>query len=210
MSRLFSPRSLRSLGLMSTFLLTNVGLSVNASSPDQGEQELRAVMGSPNTETEVVQTESKNLIISRQAGNGEHRSGKTQIKIIRLADESDNNPGDLKRQLSEAMSDSLPSDVTAAIERALADNLDQAQMDVDVFITEDEKPHVFLKGMALPEARGSDSRALRWRHKTGPAEPALSQAAAACVLKSITKVTTESGTHLLREACTAAFDNPEP
>ncbi len=98
----------------------------------------------------------------------------------------------------------LPDDVKAKIQEALSSNVNTDETvrisEVDVIVSNDGDPHWIMQS-DTPRFHGMHREKMRRR----PPTPPLSQEAAECVLKTLAKVTTESGTQLLREACAQAY-----
>lgn len=98
----------------------------------------------------------------------------------------------------------LPDDIRAKIQEALSSNTNTDETvrisEVDVIVSDDGNPHWVIQSDS-PRFHGLHREKMRRR----PPTPPLSQEAAECVLKTLAKVTTESGTQLLREACAQAY-----
>ena len=98
----------------------------------------------------------------------------------------------------------------ARLHDALNQDNPLSDMNVDVIVNDQGGHHVVVRDFN-PSKAGMDHRmrpnqGIHWMEKAPPDEAApLNEKAAECILKSLTKVTTESGTRLLREACQAAY-----
>jgi hypothetical protein len=194
---------------LQNFVLTSTclwGLNALALEPAPTlEVDAEAVIVTPATHKLAHDGASNALqktVIRHTAGHGEHRSGLRNIRVVRVADSAEHQDLTIEQLLGAELSETLPPAIQQTIEKALVSEDASDQIDVDVLVTDDKQPHVFVRAFDLS---GKD-----WRQRPKPSghRPIvpLGPKAAACVLKSITKVTTESGTHLLREACNAAFN----
>ena len=125
-----------------------------------------------------------------------------KIKVIRA--------GSINVMDSAAIQRLLPPEVMTAQHDRLNQRNALTDMNVDIIVNDQAGQHVVLgdfnhskPGMGR---RMRSHPGLRWIGTTPLNEPTqLNAKAAACILKSLTKVTTESGTRLLREACQAAY-----
>ena len=123
-----------------------------------------------------------------------------KIKVIRAGSANVLDSTAIHRLLTDELRDqNLPPEVMAALN----------DRNVDIIVNDQGGHHVVLRDFN-PSKPGMDHRTrpnqgLRWLEKAPLNQPVqLSEKAAECILKSLTKVTTESGTRLLREACQAA------
>jgi len=134
-----------------------------------------------------------------------------KIKIIRAGSANALDSTAIHRLLKEGLGDkNLPPDVMARLHDALNQDNPLSDMNVDVIVNDQGGHHVVVRDFN-PSKAGMDHRmrpnqGIHWMEKAPPDEAApLNEKAAECILKSLTKVTTESGTRLLREACQAAY-----
>jgi len=148
----------------------------------------------------------KKIVIAMDIDETPDQTPARSIRIIRAGTPSDIDDATRDDILSdERVLSHLPDDIRAQVQRALSSNTDPAIeamqiSEVDVIVSDEGNPHWIMK---------SDSPRFRGPHREraqrlAPPAP-LSQEAAECVLKTLAKVTTESGTQLLREACAQAY-----
>lgn len=137
-----------------------------------------------------------------------------KIKIIRAGSANALNSAAIHRLLNDELGDrKLPPDVIAALHDALNQDNPLAEMNVDVIVHDQgSQPvvlHEFNPSAPNMAHRMRPNQGRRWIEKAPLNETApLTEKAAACILKSLTKVSTESATRLLREACQAAYPDP--
>ena len=134
-----------------------------------------------------------------------------KIKVIRAGSANVLDSTAIHRLLTDELRDqNLPPEVMAALHEALNEDPALNDRNVDIIVNDQGGHHVVLRDFN-PSKPGMDHRTrpnqgLRWLEKAPLNQPVqLSEKAAECILKSLTKVTTESGTRLLREACQAAY-----
>ena len=125
-----------------------------------------------------------------------------KIKVIRA--------GSINGLDSAAIQRLLPPEVLTAQHDRLNQRNALTDMNVDIIVNDQAGQHVVLGDFNHSKPgmghRMRSNPGLRWIETTPLNEPTqLNAKAAACILKSLTKVTTESGTRLLREACQAAY-----
>ena len=125
-----------------------------------------------------------------------------KIKVIRA--------GSINGLDSAAIQRLLPPEVLTAQHDRLNQRNALTDMNVDIIVNDQAGQHVVLGDFNHSKPgmghRMRSHPGLRWIETTPLNEPTqLNAKAAACILKSLTKVTTESGTLLLREACQAAY-----
>ena len=125
-----------------------------------------------------------------------------KIKVIRA--------GSINGLDSAAIQRLLPPEVLTAQHDRLNQRNALTDMNVDIIVNDQAGQHVVLGDFNHSKPgmghRMRSHPGLRWIGTTPLNEPTqLNAKAAACILKSLTKVTTESGTRLLREACQAAY-----
>jgi hypothetical protein len=134
-----------------------------------------------------------------------------KIKVIRAGSANVLDSTAIHRLLTDELRDqNLPPEVMAALHEALNEDPALNDRNVDIIVNDQGGHHVVLRDFN-PSKPGMDHRT---RPKSGSSLAGKSTAqstcatqrkAAECILKSLTKVTTESGTRLLREACQAAY-----
>ena len=125
-----------------------------------------------------------------------------KIKVIRA--------GSINGLDSAAIQRLLPPEVLTAQHDRLNQRNALTDMNVDIIVNDQAGQHVVLGDFNHSKPgmghRMRSHPGLRWIGTTPLNEPTqLNAKAAACISKSLTKVTTESGTRLLREACQAAY-----
>ena len=125
-----------------------------------------------------------------------------KIKVIRA--------GSINVLDSAAIQRLLPPEVLTAQHDRLNQRNALTDMNVDIIVNDQAGQHVVLGDFNHSKPgmghRMRSNPGLRWIETAPLNEPTqLNAKAAACILKSLTKVTTESGTRLLREACQAAY-----
>ena len=163
------------------------------SSPGEAPEDTLMIIDEAAEETIMIQFASDEALPAQ---------AEQKIKVIRA--------GSINVMDSAAIQRLLPPEVLTAQHDRLNQRNALTDMNVDIIVNDQAGQHVVLgdfnhskSGMAH---RMRSNPGLRWIETAPLNEPTqLNAKAAACILKSLTKVTTESGTRLLREACQAAY-----
>jgi hypothetical protein len=142
------------------------------------------------------------LMIIDEAAEETPAQAEQKIKVIRA--------GSINVMDSAAIQRLLPPEVMTAQHDRLNQQNALTDMNVDIIVNDQAGQHVVLGDFNHSKPgmghRMRSNPGLRWIETAPLNEPTqLNAKAAACILKSLTKVTTESGTRLLREACQAAY-----
>ena len=148
------------------------------------------------------ETPEETILIQFASDKALPTQAEQKIKVIRA--------GSINVLDSAAIQRPLPPEVMTAQHDGLNQRNALTDMNVDIIINDQAGQHVVLGDFNHPKSgmghRMRSHPGLRWIETTPLNEPTqLNAKAAACILKSLTKVTTESGTRLLREACQAAY-----
>jgi len=160
--------------------------------------------------THEAEGSAETIMIQTMSDEDTRAPSERKIKVIRAGSANALDSNAIRRLLQDELRDkNLPPEVMAALNEALNEDSALSDMNVDVIVNDSGGHHVVLRDFN-PSEPGMDPRmrpnpGLRWREKAPPEPTQLSEKAAECILKSLTKVTTESGTRLLREACQAAY-----
>ena len=144
----------------------------------------------------------KTILIQFASDKALPAQSEQKIKVIRA--------GSINGLDSAAIQRLLPPEVLTAQHDRLNQRNALTDMNVDIIVNDQAGQHVVLGDFNHSKPgmghRMRSHPGLRWIGTTPLNEPTqLNAKAAACILKSLTKVTTESGTRLLREACQAAY-----
>jgi hypothetical protein len=171
--------------------------------------EAEASSGSP-------EEEGKTLIIEAHLEDGQAAMDQTQPvrkKRIRILKSSDDIDHPKVQALIEKLSQGADVDaIEEDIELLGGESIELSDLDTHVFIRKGGpgdvresfqppgRPHSVAEGIFhLPMG----DQPMRW-HASKPRHPALSKEAAECILDRLSKVDTEAGAMLLRDACSAA------
>ena len=222
---------MKSLTLPSAISLTAVLVSALLQTPTSVAEEARSPKelagnthdaqatgpGEAAEETLMIQFVSDEAL---PATTGSGEASEETIMIQFVSDEA--LPAPAERKIKVIRAGSVHALDSATLQRLLPPEVIKAQhdrlnqrnaltdMNVDIIVDDQAGQHVVLGDFNHSKSgmghRMRPNPGLRWI-ETGPLyEPTqLNAKAAACILKSLTKVTTESGTRLLREACQAAY-----
>ena len=176
----------------------------------------------PSTSTaQEAQTPNEHTVITHDAHNTHSSAAPEETILIQIMRDEDL-PAPAERKIKVIRAGSINVMDSAAIQRLLPpevltaqhDRLNQrnalTDMNVDIIVNDQAGQHVVLGDFNHSKPgmghRMRSNPGLRWIETAPLNEPTqLNAKAAACILKSLTKVTTESGTRLLREACQAAY-----
>mgnify|MGYP006431277947 CR=1 FL=1 len=160
----------------------------------------------------LIDEPHKKIIIALDIDETDDQASGRSIRIIRTGGSSDIDQATgeaLKHEgirvlNNERLATYLPDDIRGQIQKALEGSPDTDEAlhisEFDVIVSDAESPHWVMRSDALRFHGPHREMA----HRRAPPAP-LSQKAAECVLKTLAKVTTESGTQLLREACAQAY-----
>ena len=198
---------MKSLTLPSAISLTAVLVSVLLQTPTSVAEEARSpkqLAGNTHDAqaTGPGEAAEETLMIQFVSDEALPAPAERKIKVIRA--------GSVHALDSATLQRLLPPEVIKAQHDRLNQRNALTDMNVDIIVDDQAGQHVVLGDFNHSKSgmghRMRPNPSLRWI-ETGPLyEPTqLNAKAAACILKSLTKVTTESGTRLLREACQAAY-----
>lgn len=198
---------MKSLTLPSAISLTAVLVSVLLQTPTSVAEEARSpkqLAGNTHDAqaTGPGEAAEETLMIQFVSDEALPAPAERKIKVIRA--------GSVHALDSATLQRLLPPEVIKAQHDRLNQRNALTDMNVDIIVDDQAGQHVVLGDFNHSKSgmghRMRPNPGLRWI-ETGPLyEPTqLNAKAAACILKSLTKVTTESGTRLLREACQAAY-----
>jgi hypothetical protein len=163
------------------------------SSPGEAPEDTLMIIDEAAEETIMIQFASDEALPAQ---------AEQKIKVIRA--------GSINVMDSAAIQRLLPPEVMTAQHDRLNQRNALTDMNVDIIVNDQAGQHVVLGDFNHSKPgmghRMRSNPGLRWIETAPLNEPTqLNAKAAACILKSLTKVTTESGTRLLREACQAAY-----
>jgi hypothetical protein len=171
--------------------------------------EAEASSGSP-------EEEGKTLIIEAHLEDGQAAMDQTQPvrkKRIRILKSSDDIDHPKVQALIEKLSQGADVDaIEEDIELLGGESIELSDLDTHVFIRKggpgDVRESFQPPGRPRSVAEGifhlpMGDQPMRW-HASKPRHPALSKEAAECILDRLSKVDTEAGAMLLRDACSAA------
>ena len=198
---------MKSLTLPSAISLTAVLVSALLQTPTSVAEEARSpkqLAGNTHDAqaTGPGEAAEETLMIQFVSDEALPAPAERKIKVIRA--------GSVHALDSATLQRLLPPEVIKAQHDRLNQRNALTDMNVDIIVDDQAGQHVVLGDFNHSKSgmghRMRPNPGLRWI-ETGPLyEPTqLNAKAAACILKSLTKVTTESGTRLLREACQAAY-----